>query len=116
MYTLPMTGLLILFVIALALGIAILTTLIVIEARRPPRHTAGYAVAKGLPCDPGEMGLTFEAWGLDRPGGVSLPVWEIPGDSSPEGTAKGNITAVLIHGWGHSRIDTLRRIKIFRNK
>lgn len=109
-----MTGLLILLAIALALGIAILTTLIVIEARRPPRHTAGYAVAKGLPCDPGEMGLAFEAWELDLPGGVRLPVWEITGDSSPEVSANNNITAILIHGWGHSRIDTLRRIELFR--
>lgn len=109
-----MTGLLILLAIALALGITILTTLIVIEARRPPRHTAGYAVAKGLPCDPGEMGMAFEAWELDRPGGVSLPIWEIPGESPPEVGANDHITAILIHGWGHSRIDTLRRIELFR--
>ena len=109
-----MTGLLVLLAIALTLGIAILTTLIVVETRRPPRHTAGYAVAKGLPCDPGEMGLAFEAWELDLPGGASLPVWEIPGESPPGGTANSNITAIFIHGWGHSRIDTLRRIELFR--
>ena len=61
-----MTGLAILFGVALLLIISILTTLIVWEARRPPRHTAGYAVAKGIACDPGEIGLPFESWSLDR--------------------------------------------------
>ena len=58
----------------------LLVAIVVWEARRPPRHTAGYAVAKGLACDPGDLGLEYEEWMLDRGQGVRLPVWEFSGD------------------------------------
>jgi pimeloyl-ACP methyl ester carboxylesterase len=93
-------------VAAIAL-IKILASAYAREARRPPRHTAGYAVAKGLAVDPGEMGLSYDSWQLDRPDGVCLPVWEIEtGDAAR--------TAVFIHGWGQSRVDMLARIAPWR--
>jgi len=102
-------GLLILLAIAAALLVLLLTGLLVREARRPPRHTAGYALARGLPCDPADLNMAYEEWWLDRPGGVRLPVWEIEVGEGTEGTS-GELTAVFIHGWGQSRIDMLARL------
>lgn len=110
-YTLAMSeilGLLALLLIAGALLLVLLTWVVIREALRPPRHTAGYAVARSLPIDPGELGLEFESWALDRPDGAQLPVWEILGDGAPDGTA------VLVHGWGFSRIDMLERVETWR--
>ena len=72
-----MIGLLVLLAIAFALLLLLLTAMLVHEMRHPPRHTAGYAVARGLAVDPGELGLEFEEWNLERPDGVTQPVWEI---------------------------------------
>jgi pimeloyl-ACP methyl ester carboxylesterase len=58
--------------------------------------------------------LTFESWTFDRPDGAALAVWDVtapqptPGSESPQ-----KLTAVFLHGWGHSRIDSLTRIKPF---
>jgi pimeloyl-ACP methyl ester carboxylesterase len=113
-------GLLILLLFAAGLLMVLLTGLLVREARRPPRHTAGYALARGLPCDPADLSLAHEEWWLDRPGGVRLPVWEIETargtkglrDEGTEGKNRG-LTAVFIHGWGQSRIDMLARLEPF---
>ena len=48
-------GLLILLAIAAGLLMVLLSALLVREARRPPRHTAGYALGRGLPCEPGDL-------------------------------------------------------------
>ena len=72
-----MIGLLILLGIALALVVALVTTMMAWQMVHPPRHTAGWALARGLPCDPNDLKLKFEEWWLDRPGGIRLPVWEI---------------------------------------
>jgi 3-oxoadipate enol-lactonase len=116
MHELP--GLVFLFLIAAGLLILVLTALLVREARRPPRHTAGYALGRSLPCDPGDLGLAFEAWMLDRPDGTRLPVWEIETGEGTEGLREegtegnsGGLTAVFVHGWGQSRIDMLARMR-----
>ncbi len=101
-----MFGLAIFLASAFVLVVLVLTIIMVHEATHPPRRTAAYAVARGLPVDPGEMNLTYDEWVLDRPYGVHLPVWEIEGRSE----ATGQLTVVFIHGWGHSRIDSLSRI------
>lgn len=110
-----MIGLLILFGTALTLILVIFTGIIVWEARRPPRHTAGYAVAKGLACDPGDLGgalseIDYEEWTLDLEHGVRIPVWELSPSAKEDTTG---LTAILIHGWGHSRIDMLSRVDYF---
>ena len=105
-----MFGLLVLFAIALAILISLLTAMLVRDMRRPPRHTDAYAIARGMACDPGDMDLAFEEWMLDRPDGAILPVWEI-GDQG----RSDSLTAVFVHGWGHSRIDSLARIEPFRS-
>jgi len=107
-----MIGLLILFGIALPVLVMILTTMLAWDMRHPPRHTAGWAIARGQPCDPGDLGMKFEEWTLDRPGGVTLPVWEVSGQRSAVSDHQ-RMTAVFVHGWGHSRIDALQRIATF---
>jgi pimeloyl-ACP methyl ester carboxylesterase len=67
-------------------------------------------VARGQPADPGDLGLAFEAWTLDRPDGPSLPVWEIEGRGQEAAGGQPACTAVFVHDWGESRIDMLGRL------
>ena len=74
------------------------------EVRNPTRRSTGWALARGFAADPGEAGLPFEAWSLERPNGIELPVWEIPERTpSPESPI-----LIMLHGWGQSRIEMLR--------
>ncbi len=99
-----MTGLVVLLLVAAVATVLILSGVIAYDAVHPPRRTAGYAIAHGLPADPGDKELDYEAWTLDLPRDVKLPVWEI--------TARGSgPTAVFVHGWGESRIVMLTRIE-----
>ncbi len=98
-------GLAILLLIALLAIVLLLTAMLVHGSTHPPRHTAGYAVARNLPCDPEDLKLPFEAWTLDLPDGGKLPVWEINLKDDKK------LTAVFIHGWGRSRIDMLASLE-----
>src|SRR5262245_30121890 len=69
-YTPTMMGLAVLLATALALLVILLTAMLVREMRRPPRHTAAYALKRGMATDPGELGLAFQEWMLDRPDGA----------------------------------------------
>ena len=97
-----------LLLVALGLLGAIVTAIIVWEATHPPRRTAGWALAHGRATDPGDLGLSFESWTLDRAGGVTLPVWEITIGSAE------HPTVVLVHGWGQSRLRSLERVDPWR--
>ena len=99
-----MIGLAVLLLIAAVATVLILSGVIAYDAVHPPRRTAGYAIAHGLPADPGDKGLDFEAWTLDLPRDVKLPVWEI----SARGSGP---TTVFVHGWGQSRIEMLMRLE-----
>jgi pimeloyl-ACP methyl ester carboxylesterase len=113
-----LVGLFLLLGIALAVLIVLLTTMLVFQATHPPRRTAAYAIANGIAIDPGDLGLRYEAWTLDRPDGARLAVWQIdPGSSEPGEhlpQRQSSLTAVLVHGWGRSRIDMLQRIEPWR--
>ena len=98
-------GLALLLGIALVLTVVLLSAIVARGAVSPARHTAGYALGRGLPTDPGELALTFEEWVVERPGGVRLPVWEIAGRRS-----KG-LSALFVHDWGASRLDVLAGIE-----
>ncbi len=104
-----MTGLLTLILIASLLLVVVLTTMLVRGARNPKRHAAGYALARGRPCDPDDLGIPTEEWWLHRPGGVRLPVWTI------DGTGSGP-TAVIVHGWGQGRVDYLLDLDLWRTR
>ncbi|MCZ6851167.1 MAG: alpha/beta hydrolase [Planctomycetota bacterium] len=115
-------GLVILLSVALVAAAVILSAIMAREAVRPPRHTAGYAVALGLPVDPKELGLEFDEWTLEVPGAATLPVWEVRsgqesgvrGQRSAAESRQSSLTAVFIHDWGESRIDVLARIEPWR--
>ena len=117
-------GLLILLVVALIVAVIVLSAIIARQVVRPPRHTAGYAVARGMAVDPAERGLEFEQWTLELPDGAALPVWEVktsyqpsaishqarPPGREPKTENREPLTAVFIHAWGESRIDMLARV------
>ena len=88
-------GLAILLFIALVMIVLVLVGILVHGSTHPPRHTAGYAVARNLPCDPGDLKLPFEAWTLDLPDGAKLPVWEV---TFGKALRKEDLTAVFVHG------------------
>lgn len=71
---------------------------------RPPRRTYAWALARSRPGEPGELPVprSFHEWRFSTRG-LSLPVWEIPGDRAD------GPTIVLTHGWGDSRVTMLRR-------
>ncbi len=106
-----MFGLLILLLIAFVLGMFLLTVVMLWGSMHPPRTGPGTALARGLPADPGDLGLHAEQWWLDRPDGARLPVWEIATDAQP--TTDG-LTAVFVHGWAMSRYDMLGRLDPYR--
>jgi pimeloyl-ACP methyl ester carboxylesterase len=73
------------------------------DAVRPPRRTLGWALAQGLPADPGDLGVTFEDAAV-RTDGTAMPCWWIAGRGGA-----GAPIVVLLHGHGRSRWDSLRR-------
>ena len=80
------------------------------EATRPMRRTMGWALGRGMPTDPGDVDVPFDSWEIDRPGGVRLPVWDVPGhlDSGP--------ILVLVHGWGRSRLTWIPHLEDWRRR
>ncbi len=91
---------LLLFLAAAGLTAAIAAWLIARGALRPRRATAGWALAHGSAPDPGSLGLRYSECGT-----AEWPAWRIEGS----GTV-GAPTLILLHGWGRSRIDSLRRV------
>lgn len=103
-----LAGLALLLLVAVAIAVVGAAVLVAHHARRPERHTAGWALARARAIDPDDLGVAHTAWTLDRPDGAALPVWEIDG-ARPPGT-----TVVLVHGFGQSRIDLLARLDPWR--
>ena len=116
-----MSGLVIFFSAALVVLIALLTAMLMWEMTHPPRHTAAYAIARNLASSPDELGLSYETWILDRPDGARLPVWDIKRNQRSTLNAQRTVfdaprlTVVFLHGWGHSRIDALARLKPYHD-
>ncbi len=109
---------LILLGVAAAILTALLAGIIALEAVRPPRRAAGYALARGLPLDPAELSLPFTSWTVRCHDGVELPVWDIDLSAdrrTPAGPRPSPpLTLVLLHGWGRSRIESLARLAALR--
>lgn len=102
--------LLVLFGVAALLTIVLMVAATMREALRPRRRTAGWALARGMPSDPGEVDAPFSEWILDRPGGVRLPVWDVPG------LRRDGPVLVLVHGWGRSRLTWLPHLEDWRRR
>lgn len=101
-------GLLLLFSIATILAVGGYVLIAAREIRNPVRHSTGWALAKNFPASPNEVQLNFESWQLDCPDGSSLPIWDIPANThAPTDDVP---TLIILHGWGHSRIDSLQRL------
>ncbi|MGD9689382.1 MAG: alpha/beta hydrolase [Phycisphaerales bacterium] len=78
----------------------------------PPRRGYAFALARGMPGAPDELGPAqgwtgnaprWRAWEL-RHAGARMPVWEIDG-----ARADGPVV-ILTHGWGESRVHSLPRV------
>ena len=82
------------------------------EVRTPPRRSVGWALARGFAPDPSEADLPFDAWTLERPEGVELPVWEIPERLASEESP----ILIMLHGWGQSRIEMLALLRAVLEK
>ena len=96
-------GFLLLLASAAIVAVTIQALMCAREVRTPSRRSTGWALARGFAADPGEAGLPFENWTLERPDGIELPVWEIPETTPSEDSP----ILIMLHGWGQSRIEML---------
>lgn len=106
-YTPPVLGTLLFLGIALLTVVVATTCLIVAEIVRPRRITESWAIARGLPSDPGECGLAFTSWDTSIGDGRTLPVWDVTGrggDAAP--------VVVFLHGFGGSRMALLGALPV----
>ena len=102
-----------LLLIATAIILVGYITVVAWEISHPARITAGWALAHQWAACPGDLELPFEEWSLERPGGIDIPVWEIPpaNPTSAVSPEQPPVTVVVLHGWGRSRIDSLARVR-----
>ncbi len=107
-------GLLILFSTAGGLLLAAVVASIAIAAVRPRRETDAWAIARGLPVEPSDLGLESETWRLRRPDGAELVAWTIatpsPSVRPGEPPAPRIPLLVLAHGWYRGRRSMLGRL------
>ncbi len=101
-YTAPVLGVLLFFGVAGLLVVVVVTGLVATEIVRPRRLTESWAIARGLPSDPGECGLPFSSWEATIGERRTLPVWDVMGQGGGSGP-----TIVLVHDHGESRIPLL---------
>ena len=76
---------------------------VVLEAMRPERKTVGWALARGLPSEPGAWGLPVREWSVEFRG-AHCPVFDL-GDAARDAP-----TAIVLHGFSRSRYDSLSRL------
>lgn len=103
-----MAGLLLFMLIALALVLIAAIAATFHIAYRPPRRTAGWAVAHDVPTDVDEIGLPVELEQIDA-GDVPLELWRIPGER-----ADGPVF-LLVHGWADSRYGLWQYVPALRS-
>ncbi len=106
-----MLGLVSLLLLGLIVGWAVVVIYTAWMLTHPPRRGYSYAVARGLPGDPGELrlphapeGLRAASWPLRTADGLDLPVWDVPGADAA------GPTIIITHGWGDSRVVMLQRL------
>lgn len=99
-------GLIALLAAGLVVYLAALTLFTLARLLKPPRRTYAWAVARGVPGDPAELGpdpRPHRSWTFSR-AGLTFHAWEVTGDN-PAGPV-----VIATHGWGRSRIDMLARL------
>lgn len=96
--------------LAIALAAAIAVMSIVWEALHPRRRCMAWALANDSADDPTALGCSADQWRfwpVRTHDGVEFPVWDLDGH-----TPSGPIV-IIVHGWGRSRWDSLRRAPHF---
>ncbi|MCC7408801.1 MAG: alpha/beta fold hydrolase [Phycisphaeraceae bacterium] len=96
-----------LFLLAAALWGVIWTLAIYRGLTRPPRRSAGWALAHDLPTDPAGFGLEFQELAIPLPDGRHAPAWLV------KGRAVNAPVLVVCHGWSESRYVMLRRLPLW---
>lgn len=101
-----MLGLFPVLALGLVVYFATVTLFTYFRLTRPPRRTYAWAVAKGLPGEPGELEKPrrFERFEYSRDGATFVG-WSIEGDA-PDGPV-----VVLTHGWADSKVGGLGRVE-----
>lgn len=98
------------------LGFAVLIVIVGVAAVgaraawKPSRHATGWALAHRHPTSPEELSIPYSEWFLDRPSGVRLCVWDVPG------TAPNQPAIVLLHGWSRSKLTWLLHLESWRRR
>lgn len=101
---------------AAGLAIAVYLWIVVREALRPPAGGMAFALARGLPSTPEELGLASRSFTVRGGDGAVMPVWEVAPDPAAiddSRAATPRLRIILLHGWGRSRIDSLGRLRPF---
>ena len=75
------------------------------DVTRPPRRAMGWALGQGLAASPSDLGLAFEERTIELPD-ARMPCWWVAGRGGDP-----REVAILLHGHGRSRWDSLRRIR-----
>jgi hypothetical protein len=101
-----MSGILLFLAVSAAAAIAAISLIMAHAASHPPRHTAAYALRRGMPIDPAALGFRMEEWHDHSHGWAPIQVWDIRFDH-PAIDSRDRVAALAIHGWGESRIDLL---------
>lgn len=102
-----MIGVLLLLLVAACLVLALGVAVVAWEALHPPRRTTAWALAKGTPPDPEPLARPWRFEMRPLQDGMRLPIWVVEG-REPEGPV-----VLIVHGWGRSRWDSLRRAEPF---
>lgn len=80
------------------------TVVLVRTFARPQRKTYAFALAHGLPADPGELGLAFTQRQFRLSDGTVTPGWIMDGNCSS------GPVIIVSHGWNSSRYGSLARV------
>ena len=97
-------GLLILFIVALLVIIAVGTSSLIYHMQQPKRMTYGVMLAHRLPADPKELGYESEELSFRFEDGTQSPGWIVKGEK------ENGPTIVFSHGLADSRYGSLIRL------
>jgi len=113
-------GLIALLSIGLALAVSLAVWFVVHRIGHPPRKTTAWAIARGLPSDPGELDEPLEYSACEqslrfKKSSQMFPLWEITGEAHEgAGAGGGGPVVVFTPGWGDSRLGVLPRLSPLR--
>lgn len=98
-------GLVILFALAAALLVVVGAAALIYRMEHPHRLTTGVALARKMPTEPTELGLSGLEVTFELSDGSTSPGWVLDG-GRPDGPM-----VVLVHGWSTGRYSALNKAK-----